>query len=90
LRIDLLENRSCFRPIRAISLQQWRSATRAGLQTLPEPILGAHQWQIWTYDPDLAMSRKAVDPLSLTLSLQGESDERVQLALDELKEQFPW
>jgi hypothetical protein len=77
-------------PIRAISSQQWRSATRAGLQTLPEPIPGAHQWQVWTYDPDLAMSRKAVDPLSLTLSLQGESDERVQLALDELKEQFPW
>ena len=77
-------------PIRAISSQQWRSATRAGLQTLPEPIAGAHQWQVWTYDPDLAMTRKAVDPLSLTLSLQGESDERVQLALDELKEQFPW
>jgi len=77
-------------PIRAISSQQWRSATRAGLQTLPEPIPGAHQWQVWTYDPELAMSRKAVDPLSLTLSLQRESDERVQLALDELKEQFPW
>jgi hypothetical protein len=77
-------------PTRAISSQQWRSATRAGLQTLPEPISGAHQWQVWTYDPDLAMSRKTVDPLSLTLSLQGESDERVQLALDELKEQFPW
>lgn len=77
-------------PIHAISSQQWRSVTRAGLETLPEPIPGAYQWQVWTYDPDLAMSREAVDPLSLTLSLQGESDERVQLALDELKEQFPW
>jgi DNA-binding transcriptional ArsR family regulator len=77
-------------PIRAISSQQWRSATRAGLEILPEPIPGAYEWQVWTYDPDLAMSRKTVDALSLTLSLQGESDERVQLALDELKEQFPW
>ena len=31
-----------------------------------------------------------VDPLSLTLSLQGNQDERVQLALDELKGRFPW
>jgi hypothetical protein len=31
-----------------------------------------------------------VDPLSLTLSLQDEADERVQLALGELKESFPW
>jgi hypothetical protein len=31
-----------------------------------------------------------VDPLSLTLSLQDEADERVQLALGELKEHFPW
>lgn len=77
-------------PIHAISSQQWRSATRAGLETLPEPIPGAYQWQVWTYDPDLAMSRETIDPLSLTLSLQGESDERVQLALDELKKQFPW
>ena len=47
-------------PIHAISSQQWRSATRAGLETLPEPIPGAYQWQVWTYDPDLpAMSREA-------------------------------
>jgi hypothetical protein len=77
-------------PIHAISSQQWHSATRAGVERLPEPLPGAYQWQIWTYDPALAMGRKAVDPLSLTLSLQGEGDERVQLALDELKEQFPW
>jgi hypothetical protein len=28
--------------------------------------------------------------LPLTLSLQDEADERIQLALDELKEHFPW
>ena len=33
---------------------------------------------------------ETVDPLSLTLSLQGNTDERVQLALDELKGRFPW
>jgi hypothetical protein len=31
-----------------------------------------------------------VDPLSLTLSLQENADDRVQLALDELKGQLTW
>jgi hypothetical protein len=31
-----------------------------------------------------------VDPLSLLLSLQDNSDDRVQIALDELKETLPW
>jgi DNA-binding MarR family transcriptional regulator len=77
-------------PVHAVSVQQWRSATRAGLELLPEPLPGAYEWQVWTYKPKLAVTRNTVDPLSLTLSLQGEADERIQLALDELKEQFPW
>lgn len=31
-----------------------------------------------------------VDPLSLMLSLRGSTDERIQSALDALKEQLPW
>jgi hypothetical protein len=77
-------------PVRAVRSRQWLSARRADRETLPEPTPGAYQWQIWAYDPNLGIARKVVDPLSLTLSLQGESDERIQLALDELKEQFPW
>jgi hypothetical protein len=30
------------------------------------------------------------DPLSLWVSLQGSADDRIQMALDELEEQFPW
>jgi len=77
-------------PVRAVSSRQWLSVTRADLETLPEPLPGAYQWQIWAYDPNLGIPRKVVDPLSLTLNLQGDSDERIQLALDELKDQFPW
>jgi len=33
---------------------------------------------------------ETVDPLSLTLSLQDEADERVQKALSELRGKFPW
>ncbi len=34
--------------------------------------------------------KKAVDPLSLSLSFQENTDERIELALEELKEHFPW
>ncbi|MGH7186322.1 MAG: hypothetical protein ACREIB_08630, partial [Pseudomonadota bacterium] len=69
---------------------QWKAATRAGLETLPEPLSGACEWQLWHYNPALVPESATVDPLSLTLSLKDEADERTQLALGELKEHFPW
>ena len=74
----------------AVSPAQWKAATETGIEILPEPLAGASEWQLWRYNPALAPDREKVDPLSLTLSLQDEADERVQLALDELKERFPW
>ena len=50
----------------------------------------ACEWQIWSYAPILVANDKAVDPLSLWLSLQGATDDRVQLALDELEKRLPW
>jgi hypothetical protein len=77
-------------PTYAVSSVQWRTAVRAGLEVLPEALPGACQWQVWSYTPVLLPGSKTVDPLSLMLSLQEEADERIQLALDELKERFPW
>lgn len=77
-------------PTYAVDQAQWKSATQAGFETSPEPIPGACEWEIWHYSPALVRNGATVDPLSLTLSLQGSQDERVQLALDELKEHFPW
>jgi hypothetical protein len=77
-------------PIYAVGSAQWRAAVRSGLELLPEALSGACQWQVWNYTPALLPDRKTVDPLSLTLSLQDEVDERINLALDELKGHFPW
>ena len=77
-------------PIYAVSPAQWKTATNVGIETLPEPLPGACEWELWHYNPALISESETVDPLSLTLSLQGNTDERVQLALDELKERFPW
>ena len=77
-------------PIYAVSPAQWKAATQAGMELLPEHLPGAYEWQLWHYNPALVPDSVTVDPLSLTLSLQDEADERVQLALGELKERFPW
>jgi len=77
-------------PIYALSPAQWKAATQAGLETLPELLPGACEWQLWHYNPAIVPESATVDPLSLTLSLQHEADERVQLALGELKKHFQW
>ena len=74
----------------AVSPAQWKTAAQAGIEPLPEPLPGACEWELWHYNPALLPDSETVDPLSLTLSLQGNTDERVQLALDELKERYPW
>jgi hypothetical protein len=77
-------------PIYAVSPAQWKTATQAGIEALPEPLPGACEWELWHYNPALIPNSETVDPLSLTLSLQDNTDERIQLALDELKGRFPW
>lgn len=78
------------RPVYAVSVAQWRAAQQAGATTLPESGPDAWQCQVWSYTPNLQKESRAVDPLSLTLSLQDEHDERVQQALEELGKQYPW
>jgi DNA-binding MarR family transcriptional regulator len=77
------------RPIYAVSAAQWKAAQKAGVE-LVEQQADSVQWEVWTYTPNLLKDSKTVDPLSLTLSLQDNADERVQQALTELKRQFPW
>jgi hypothetical protein len=76
--------------VRAVSTAHWKTAQQAGIETIPEPQPDALQWQVWSYTPSLLKETKAVDPLSLTLSLQDDPDERVQQGLEELRGQFPW
>jgi DNA-binding transcriptional ArsR family regulator len=77
-------------PVFALSAVQWKAAMKAGVEELMEPREGCCEWQLWNYSPELLANSRTVDPLSLTLSLQHETDERVQMALDELRKQFPW
>ena len=77
-------------PVYAVTAAEWKAATNAGVRALPEPEAGAEEWQLWRYSPALIPDVTTVDPLSLMLSLEDNADDRVQLALDELKAQLPW
>jgi hypothetical protein len=82
-------------PVYAIGVERLRSAHFKNVKEIPEPVPGGCQLQVWSYAPIVAINAKndaknAVDPLSLSLSFQGNTDERIDLALEELKEHFPW
>lgn len=74
----------------AFDLAGWKTALHAGWKKLQGPDTDASEVQIWSYNPGILKSSLYVDPLSLHLSLQTSSDERVQSALDELMETLPW
>jgi DNA-binding MarR family transcriptional regulator len=76
-------------PVFAVSRTAWQ-ARKADMVELPEAMPGACEWQLWNYAPTLQPDSDTVDPLSLMLSLRDSTDERVQSALDALKEQLPW
>lgn len=44
----------------------------------------------WRYDPGLLAQGRFVDPLSLYLCFRNNHDERVQMALEQIKEKFVW
>ena len=45
--------------------------------------------QLWRYRPNI-LGDNGIDPLSLALSLKNESDERIQMAVEEMLEDFQW
>ena len=73
----------------AVGRSAWQ-ALRPLPQPLPEATAEARQIQLWNYSPALQPATDTVDPLSLILSLQDSTDDRVLTALDEAKEQLPW
>lgn len=82
-------------PIYAVGAGQLKTPEFKNLTEVSEPVTDGCELQVWSYTPLFAAGsktrdRKIVDPLSLSLSLEGSTDDRIQLALEELKEHFPW
>ncbi|ART52415.1 hypothetical protein CBP34_13170 [Acidovorax carolinensis] len=75
-------------PVYAVNRAAWNALNASAQSDGPAP--GYLECQLWNYSPALQQDSETVDPLSLMLSLQDSTNERVQGALDELKERLPW
>lgn len=70
--------------VRAISQADWAAVVKNVV--LPDGVEDADESvQIWAYPPTLGYDGTTVDPLSLLLTLDGNSDERVEMAIKELE-----
>ncbi len=90
--IAALANRSMLNepnyPEYAISREGWKVMEKAGIDKIPVEEPGTCLLQVWCYDPKVLEVDGYVDPFSLYLSLQDENDERVEMALEEMMEQY--
>ena len=73
----------------AVTSEAIQKAKQAGIFFEPREIADGVAVQVWRYKPEM-MGKKIVDPLSLWLSLRDRQDNRIQMALDEIVEKFPW
>ena len=74
----------------AITSDVAEKAKENGIFFEPRALADGIAAQVWRYRPDMDVKAKNVDPLSLWLSLHANQDSRIQIALDEIEEQFPW
>jgi len=72
-------------PVYALWSRNWNKLATTP-KTIPIEDKGTCQLQLWHYDPTLFAVAGRVDPFSLYLSLQQESDERIESALEEMME----
>lgn len=78
-------------PTLAISSEVWKVAkTNPDIREIANEDEDVHRLEIWRYDPSLLSEGHVVDRLSLFLSLRDSSDERVEIALDEMMKDLPW
>ena len=74
----------------AMTAEALQRAMQAGVYFEPRDIADGIAVQVWRYEPGMQAKAKTVDPLSLWLSLRDNRDDRIQMALDEIEETFPW
>lgn len=77
-------------PEYAISRDVWKVMGKAGVKQIPVEEPGTCLLQVWRYDPKVLEVDGQVDLFSLYLSLQNETDERIEMALEEMMGQYPW
>jgi DNA-binding MarR family transcriptional regulator len=75
-------------PEYAVSSELWKNLEKEGVKTIPLEEYGTCVIQVWRYDPKILELNGMVDPFSLYLSFQGEADDRIEMALEEMMEKY--
>lgn len=75
-------------PEYALSRNVWKVMERSGVKKIPVEEPDTCMLQIWHYDPKVLEMDGQVDPFSLYLSVQNETDERVEMALEAMMERY--
>jgi DNA-binding MarR family transcriptional regulator len=75
-------------PEYAISADTWKRLEKEGVKTIPVDEPGTCLLQVWSYDPKVLGVGGMVDPFSLFLSFQEETDERIEIALEDMLERY--
>ena len=75
-------------PEYAISRSVWKTLEKTGIEIIPLEEPGTALLQVWCYDPKILAVDGVADPFSLFLSLQDSEDERIEMALEEIMEQY--
>jgi len=75
-------------PEYAISRDGWKTMKKKGGEQIPVEEPGTCLLQVWRYDPKILEVDGYVDPFSLYLSFQHGADERIEMALEEMIEQY--
>ena len=74
----------------AIEKEEFREVKIHELEGKINKKFGEYRIEIWNYNPLLLSHQKEVDRLSLFLSMQDESDPRVQMALTQMINNIKW
>lgn len=74
----------------AVSKEEFLSLKKKKLIKDVNPDEGNYLLEVWNYNPELLSSRKYVDILSLYLSLKDNSDDRIQIELEQLINKMKW
>lgn len=79
----------------AIDKNTYYALEKANKLIHPNPTEGQYCLEVWKYDPmqlctHVHITNEVVDPLSVYLSMHDIKDERIEMALDQIINQFPW
>lgn len=75
----------------ALDKDEYYALQKSNALVNPNPLEGKYALEVWKYKPSNIVSEiSVVDPLSLYLSMQDSSDERIEMALDQILKKYVW